>query len=66
MAFRNKGKLNINLIQSLAKQMGFVINKNLFSDLSFKSRETTNLVKEKLIFSLCKVMNESNAPEGLD
>ena len=46
--------------------MGFAANRNLFSDNYFKSREAANLVKERLIFYLCKIINEENAPEGFE
>ena len=56
ICFRTKGKLNIPLILTTAKSMGIVINKNIFNDTTFKSREHANMVKEKLICYLCKVI----------
>ena len=46
--------------------MGFNVNRNLFTDYYFKSRESANLLKEKLIFYLCKIINDENSPEGFD
>lgn len=51
---------------SLAKQMGIAssINRAWFTaDGSIKSREQANMLKEKLIAYLCKVMVEENQPD---
>lgn len=65
LAFRGKGKININGLTALGKQMGITINKNWFTDSGFKQREQANMLKEKLIAYLCKVMNEENQPEDM-
>ena len=50
----------------MAKQMGMpnAINKSWFTaDGIIKSREQANMIKEKLIAYLCKVMVEENMPD---
>ena len=42
--------------------MGITINKSVFSDNGFKNREAANLLKEKIIFYISKVINEENVP----
>jgi hypothetical protein len=37
----------------------------MFNDGLLKSREIANMIKEKLIAYLCKVINESNVPENM-
>lgn len=64
LCFRTKGKLNLTLIANTAKTMGIVINRNLFADQVFKSREHANMLKEKIIGYLCKVIQEESLPEG--
>lgn len=44
--------------------MGIAINRNIFTDNGFKNREQANLLKEKIIFYISKVINEENQPEG--
>jgi hypothetical protein len=41
------------------------VNKNWFTDTGFKSREQANLLKEKIIAYLCKVINDENVPENM-
>ena len=41
------------------------INSNYFNDGAIKSREQANMIKEKLIAYLCKVINEENQPENM-
>lgn len=64
LCFRTKGKLNLVQIANTAKSMGIVINRNLFADQVFKSREHANMLKEKIIGYLCKVVQEESLPEG--
>jgi hypothetical protein len=70
LLFRTKGKLNLPAIFSLAKTMGLgnSITKNSFSaDGNIKgSREQANMIKEKLISYLCKIMQEENIPTSSD
>jgi hypothetical protein len=66
LAFRTKGKLNAHAIATLAKTMGITINKNVFTDNGFKNREAANMLKEKIIFYISKIINEENAPEGFN
>jgi hypothetical protein len=51
---------------ALAKQLGITISRNSFSEHGIKSREAANLLKEKIIFYICKVINEENVPEGFN
>lgn len=44
--------------------MGIALSRNIFSDTGIKNREQGNLLKEKLINYICKVINEENTPEG--
>lgn len=37
----------------------------MFTDGIIKSREQANMLKEKLISYICKVMNEENYPENM-
>jgi hypothetical protein len=37
----------------------------MFNDGLLKSREIANMIKEKLIAYLCKIINESNVPENM-
>lgn len=46
--------------------MGIIIPRNHLTESGFKSRELANLLKEKIIFYICKVINEENAPEGFN
>lgn len=46
--------------------MGIIINRNTFTDSGIKNREQANLLKEKLIFYISKVINEENTPEGFN
>jgi hypothetical protein len=64
LCFRTKGKLNLPVIMNVAKQMGIVINRNIFADSMFKTREQGNMIKEKIINYLCKILQEENLPEG--
>lgn len=65
LCFKQKGKVNIPAIIKLGKQLGLQINANMFADGVLKSRETANLIKEKLIGYLCKVINEENQPADM-
>lgn len=44
--------------------MGIKLALNAFTENGIKSREQGNLIKEKLIFYITKVINEENQPEG--
>lgn len=46
--------------------MGIPLNKNAISENGIKNREMGNLIKEKLIGYLSKVINEENQPEGFN
>jgi hypothetical protein len=37
----------------------------MFNEGFFKSREIANMLKEKLIAYLCKVINEENQPQDM-
>lgn len=37
----------------------------MFNDGFIKSREAANMLKEKLIAYLCKIINEENTPENM-
>jgi hypothetical protein len=37
----------------------------MFTDGVLKSREQANMIKEKLIAYLCKVINDENQPENM-
>lgn len=65
LCFKQKGKVNIPAIIKLGKQLGMQIQANMFADGVLKSRETANLIKEKLIGYLCKVINEENQPADM-
>ena len=70
LLFRTKGKLNLMAVFSLVKAMGLagVVSKNMFTaDGVLKGgREQANMIKEKLIAYLCKVMQEENMPTSND
>ena len=42
--------------------MGIPVTASMFTDGVIKSREQANMLKEKLIAYLCKVINEENQP----
>jgi hypothetical protein len=46
----------------LAKQIGVPVSQAMFNDGFIKSREIANMLKEKLIAYLCKIINEENTP----
>lgn len=46
--------------------MGITISKNIFTEQGIKNREAANLLKEKIIFYISKVINEENMPEGFN
>jgi hypothetical protein len=60
LCFKQKGKINVPAVLKLAKQIGVPVTQNMFNDGFIKSREIANMVKEKLIVYLCKVINEEN------
>jgi hypothetical protein len=47
----------------LGRQTGIPINKAWFTETGFKSREQGNMLKEKLIAYLCKIVSEENLPD---
>ena len=65
LCFKNKGKINVPAVIKLAKQIGVPVQLHMFNDGLIKSREIANIIKEKLIAYLCKVINESNTPENM-
>mmetsp|Transcript_33812 Transcript_33812/g.32895 ORF Transcript_33812/g.32895 Transcript_33812/m.32895 type:complete len:111 (-) Transcript_33812:1199-1531(-) len=54
----------MNQINNLSKKMNLQFNRNVFGEFGIKSRELGNLLKEKLINYICKVINEESQPEG--
>lgn len=70
LLFRTKGKLNMGAVFALAKTMGLsgAVTKNMFTaDGVLKGgREQANMIKEKLIAYLCRVMQEENVPTSHD
>jgi hypothetical protein len=65
LCFKQKGKLNIPAIVKIGKQLGINLTTNMFTDGVLKSREQANMIKEKLIAYLCKVINDENQPENM-
>lgn len=56
----------MNQLTALSKAMNINFNKNIFTETGPKNRELANLLKEKLISYLCKIINEENQPEGFN
>ena len=65
LCFKQKGKINVAAVLRLGKQIGVPVTQNMFNDGFIKSREIANMVKEKLIAYLCKVINDENQPESM-
>lgn len=57
--------MNISAVAKLGKQLGLNLTTNMFTEGALKSREQGNMIKEKLIAYLCKVINEENLPENM-
>ncbi len=49
----------------LGKKIGVPVSQAMFNEGFFKSREIANMLKEKLIAYLCKVINEENQPQDM-
>ena len=62
LCFRQKGKLNVPAIIKVGKTLGLNLTASMFSDGMLKSREQANMIKEKIIAYICKVINEDNQP----
>lgn len=65
LCFKQKGKVNVSAVIKLGRQLGLSVTANMFCDGVIKSREQANMIKEKLIAYLCKVINEENAPDNM-
>jgi len=65
LCFKNKGKINVNVVMKLGRKIGVPVSQAMFNDGFLKSREIANMLKEKLIAYLCKVINEENTPQDM-
>lgn len=65
LCFKQKGKVNVPAVIKLGKSLGLNLTLGMFTDGCLKSREQGNMIKEKLIAYLCKIINEENQPENM-
>jgi hypothetical protein len=49
----------------IGKSLGVNLTAGMFTDGAIKSREQANMIKEKIIAFLCKVINDENQPENM-